>query len=59
MSVNNRVLLRLLLGKGAVLFLAANQRFVGLDHAVLPADWPDVLRRHRFANAMAQKPRRR
>src|ERR1700730_17054045 len=51
------MLLWLLLGIGAIFGFAAEHRFIALDHAVGAADWPNVLRRHRFANAMAHEPR--
>jgi hypothetical protein len=50
------VFLRFLLGKGAIFGFAAEHRFIALDHTIGAADWPNVLRRHCFANAMAHKP---
>jgi hypothetical protein len=50
------LLFRFLLGEGAVLFLAANESFVGLDNLVLSADRSWICRLHGLANAVAHEP---
>ena len=50
------VFFRLFLIIGAILFLAADQRFVGFDNLVIAADRRRANWLHAFANAVAHEP---
>ncbi len=54
----NGMLLGCDFGKGAILLLAADQRFVGFYNFVLAADRAWIHGCHPFTDAMAHKPRR-